>query len=78
MCDETKERHVLATVDGLGSVTLCGCGTVSLHLGGVSIRMDADTFGQAVAMCREAVATAELQVRSMESVATKKQSLLTH
>lgn len=78
MCDETKVQHVLTTVDGLGSVTLCGCGTVSLHLGGVSLRMDPATFAQAVEMCRQAVDSVELQVRSLESVATKKQSLVTH
>ncbi len=79
MCDETMGGpRVLSRVDGLGSVTVCGCGTLSLHLGGVSVRMDAETFAQAVGMCREAMVAVEMQAHGLTVGEVRKRSLMTH
>jgi hypothetical protein len=52
---ENAKPRILATTDSLGSVTLCDCGTVSLHLGGVSVRLELADFAQAAAMCQAAM-----------------------
>jgi hypothetical protein len=78
MCDEDIDRQVLAAAPGLGSITLCPCGTISLHVGGVSIRMEITAFARAAEMCRVAMASLELQAQALQSAATKKQSNMTH
>lgn len=56
MCDRNPGEIVtLAYLSGFGSVTRCACGTVSLHVGGVSIRMEQMAFLQTADMCREAL-----------------------
>jgi len=52
-----KDIQTLASTDGLGSVTLCGCGTVSLHVGGISVRMEMAVFAETVSMCQNALRT---------------------
>jgi hypothetical protein len=52
---ERTEPRTLALTEGLGSITICGCGTVSLHLGCVSVRLELDAFTQASAMCQAAM-----------------------
>jgi hypothetical protein len=65
MCDENREVETLATCTGLGSITLCPCGTVSLHVGGVSLRMELGAFMQAAKMCHIAMLSLDGQVRAM-------------
>ena len=56
MCQINQNQlQTLATLDGLGSVTLCGCGTISLHVGGVSVRMERSVLAETVAMCQDAL-----------------------
>ena len=60
MADTTT---VLAIHEGLGSITMCGCGVVTLHLGGVSLRMEVSGFSQLETMMREA--SQELHARAL-------------
>ncbi len=78
MCDAENEQQTLAVAPGLGSITLCPCGTISLHVGGVSIRMAPSAFAQTEQMCRIAMASLELQAHALQSVDQNKHSLLTH
>ena len=78
MCDENRELETLATCSGLGSITLCPCGTVSLHVGGVSVRMELGAFMQAARMCHVAMLSLDGQVRAMAQTATAKASTVTH
>jgi hypothetical protein len=77
MCPEDKHQ-TLASSAGLGSISVCGCGTLSLHVGGVSIRMDLTAFVQTAEMFRTAVAHLEAQARTLQPSAIKAPSLLTH
>jgi hypothetical protein len=76
MCDENREVETLATCTGLGSITLCPCGTVSLHVGGVSVRMELGAFMQAARMCHIAMLELDSQVRTMAQAANA--STVTH
>jgi hypothetical protein len=53
MCDAENQQQTLAIAPGLGSITLCACGTISLHVGGVSVRMAASAFAQPEQMCAQ-------------------------
>jgi hypothetical protein len=77
MCHEDKHQTLSSSV-GLGSISVCGCGTLSLHVGGVSIRMDLTAFVQTAEMFRIAVAHLEAQARNLQPSATKATSMLTH
>ena len=78
ICDEETKRQTLATAVGLGSITLCPCGTISLNVGGISVRMELTAFIQTEEMCREAMAALKLQARAIQSITPKKPSLMTH
>jgi hypothetical protein len=75
MCTE-DQNQTLATSSGLGSITVCGCGTISVHVGGVSVRMELSAFVQTAEMFRMAIA--QLETRSLQSTAPKTPNLLTH
>jgi hypothetical protein len=77
MCAEDKQQ-TLASSKGLGSISVSGCGTLSLHVGGVSIRLDLNAFVQTAEMFRIAVANLEAQASALQPPATKVPSLLTH
>ncbi len=53
----------LANSEGLGSVTICGCGVVSLNLGGISLRMEIAAFQELEKMLCQA--KGELRVREL-------------
>jgi hypothetical protein len=36
----------LSKLEGLGSVTMCGCGVVSLNIAGITLRLEASAFNQ--------------------------------
>lgn len=43
----TKSSPIqLSRLEGLGSVTMCGCGVVSLHIAGITLRLEAGAFQQ--------------------------------
>jgi hypothetical protein len=63
MCSEDKHQ-TLASSAGLGSISVCGCGTLSLHVGGVSVRMDLTAFVQTAEMFRIAIAHLENQAKT--------------
>jgi hypothetical protein len=77
MCTEDKHQ-TLASSAGLGSISVCGCGTLSLHVGGVSVRMDLKAFVQTAEMFRIAIAHLEDQARNLQPSTAKNPSLLTH
>jgi hypothetical protein len=76
MCDQ--EHETLATSSGLGSITLCACGTVSLHIGGISVRMELTAFAQTAEMCRVALAALEVQAQSLRAARAANASQMTH
>ena len=77
MCHEDKHQTLSSSV-GLGSISVCGCGTLSLHVGGVSIRMDLTAFVQTAELFRIAIAHLENQARTLQPSTAKTPSLLTH
>jgi hypothetical protein len=77
MCPEDTHQ-TLASSAGLGSISVCGCGTLSLHVGGVSVRMDLTAFVQTAEMFRIATAHLEAQARTLQTSTTKAPSMLTH
>ena len=60
MCNVNHEIQGLAS-SNVGSVTLCDCGTVSLHVGGISVRMEMAVFAETVAMCQHALRSLPIQ-----------------
>jgi hypothetical protein len=67
---------VLSAYEGLGSITMCSCGVVTLTLGGVSLRMDVTAFTQLETMMREASEDLLTRARHLES--TRSASSMTH
>lgn len=45
----------LASSEGLGSITMCGCGTLSLNVQAMSLRLDAESFAKLLMMCSDAM-----------------------
>jgi hypothetical protein len=78
MCDEMIEQQTLASAPGLGSITLCPCGTISLHVGGISVRMELSAFLQTGQMYVAAMASLEQQAQTLQAAPGKNQSRLTH
>ncbi|WP_263410447.1 hypothetical protein [Terriglobus tenax] len=66
-CSASEERLMLAELEGLGGVSLCGCGTVHLSVGSVTVRLAPEAFLQAVKMCQQAAQqlTVETMMRTM-------------
>lgn len=77
MCDQQSKNETLATCPGLGSITICPCGTVSLHVGGVSVRMEMSAYMQMARMCHIAMLSLDNQFRAMTQTATNV-STVTH
>jgi len=46
----------LARSEGLGSITFCKCGTLSINIQAMSVRLDVAAFVQLMTMCEQAVA----------------------
>jgi hypothetical protein len=78
MCDQETKHQTLASASGLGSVTLCACGTVTLHVGGISVRMEPTAFAQTAEMCRTALAALEVQAQLLQAARAGNSSLMTH
>ncbi|MBE7181046.1 MAG: hypothetical protein INR71_07535 [Terriglobus roseus] len=55
-CMERQSHQlVLAENSHVGNVAVCGCGTIHVSLGAVSLRLSPEVFGEAVAMMRMAM-----------------------
>ena len=78
MCDQRQGYEMLAESDGLGSVALCGCGTVSLHVQAMSLRMDLKAFAQATAMMQSALAALEQKAVALAAVEARPGSAMLH
>jgi hypothetical protein len=78
MCDQDNQPQTLATVQGLGSITLCPCGTVSINVGGVSVRLEPSAFAQTAEMCRIALAALKVEALALQSAAANSPSGMTH
>ncbi|RXH56324.1 hypothetical protein [Granulicella sibirica] len=57
---------VLADREGLGSVSMCGCGVVSVNLGAFTLRMEPRAFLELEEMVREAGAELLARARLLE------------
>ena len=53
----------LASAEGLGDVTMCGCGTLSLNIQAMSLRLDMKAFAQLLILCSEAMDALETIAR---------------
>lgn len=53
MCIPVRD-HLLAEREGLGGVSLCGCGTLHLSVGGVTLRLAPEAFHAMLTMCQDA------------------------
>jgi hypothetical protein len=63
----------LSRLEGLGSVTMCGCGVVSLHMAGVTLRLETDAFSQLeqlVRLAQEALCARQTANRMSLAVST--------
>lgn len=70
--------EVLARYQGLGSVSICGCGTVSLHVGGVTLRLEPTAFIQLETMIQDAVETLRTRALEIEESPSQVLSMMTH
>jgi hypothetical protein len=59
--DPTIETNAepLARSEGLGTITFCKCGTLSINIQAMSVRLDVAAFVQLIAMCEQAVSALE-------------------
>jgi hypothetical protein len=78
MADKASEGIVLANHEGLGSITMCNCGVVSLHIGGISLRMEISAFSRLETMIREATEELCAQALLLDKMRPRNASLLTH
>jgi hypothetical protein len=78
MCDEQSVHETLANCPGLGSITVCSCGTVSLHVGGVSVRMEMTAYMQVAKMCHQAMLTLDNQLRTVAQALQNTSTTVTH
>jgi hypothetical protein len=46
--------YSLAERKTLGGVSMCSCGTIHLTVGGVTIRLEPEAFGEMLRMCQDA------------------------
>jgi hypothetical protein len=53
MCQSDQNLRLAERVT-LGNVSVCSCGTMHVTVGGVTLRMAPDAFGEMVRMCQEA------------------------
>ena len=61
--DADPKTKRLAKTEGLGSVTMCGCGTISLNVQTTSIRLDLQAFAQLLLLCSDAMDVLEAMAR---------------
>ena len=69
---------VLSDRHRTGRVTLCGCGVVSLHLGGTSLRMDVATLAELERLLRSAVGELYALSLALKEEKTAMSSSMTH
>ncbi|AFL86651.1 hypothetical protein Terro_0302 [Terriglobus roseus DSM 18391] len=49
-----SDTYSLAERKTLGGVSMCSCGTIHLTVGGITIRLEPEAFGEMVRMCQDA------------------------
>jgi hypothetical protein len=52
---------MLADRASLGNVSMCECGTIHLSVGGVTVRLAPEAFGEMLRMCQDAADRIMLQ-----------------
>jgi hypothetical protein len=62
----------LSKLEGLGSVTMCGCGVVSLHIAGVTLRLEAGAFQQLEQMLSSAAHALQAREAALNTMAATK------
>ncbi len=50
----SDRNHTLAERPTLGNVAMCTCGTMHLSVGGITLRLAPEAFGEMLRMCQEA------------------------
>ena len=62
-CDEEQDgRLILAKAAGLGDISVCTCGAITMSLGEVTLRLTAEAFAGMLRMCEDAASSPVLQV----------------
>ena len=56
MHEDKAGTMLLAKTEGVGEISMCGCGVVSVHLGNVSLRMEASALLEVEQMIQSALA----------------------
>lgn len=69
--DAQTHQLVLAENNRVGSVSICGCGTIHLSLGAVSLRLSPEVFAEAVQMMRTASQTLLQQGAKLEAAGSE-------
>ena len=60
MCFSDR-TDLLAERTSLGQVSMCSCGTLHVSVGGVTLRMAPEAFGEMLRMCQDAADRLMLQ-----------------
>ncbi|MFC6645677.1 hypothetical protein ACFQBQ_08800 [Granulicella cerasi] len=65
-----SDQQPLAKAEGLGSITQCSCGTLSLNVQAFSLRLDLQSFAKLLLMCSEAMDSVERGLKNSSTTAT--------
>ncbi len=72
-------KNVLAEYPGLGSVSVCTCGSVHVQIGPVELTLEPGAFAQSALMFQRAIAALEEgKFARPDTRASRKDSQLTH
>ncbi len=63
MCQRDGSKSLVLAERSLGTVSLCGCGTVHVGIGSVTMRLSPEAFCELVVLCRSAADQLLLQAR---------------
>ncbi|MDE1163237.1 MAG: hypothetical protein PW792_15040 [Acidobacteriaceae bacterium] len=64
-------QQSLASAEGLGSITQCSCGTLSLNVQAFSLRLDLESFARLLLMCSEAMEAVERGIKADATTLSK-------
>ena len=78
MADTESGALTLAKHEGLGSVTVCNCGVVSVHIGGVTVRLEMAAFAGLESMVHKAMNELSLQAITARSTQLTPINTFTH
>jgi 8-oxo-dGTP pyrophosphatase MutT (NUDIX family) len=78
MAEKSSPNTTLAAQEGIGSITMCDCGVVSLNMGGVTIRLEITAFSRLETMIREAAEELGIRATLIKKMRQASPSTMTH